>query len=433
MKNFQSIQGIAIFWYSVTAIGCIAAVIIILPILFQFMFTPIVYSAQEDTAVAFRDIHQKTELSNAEICNIVSDSMCNAEVASEEKLLSDGISPEKLSAVKEGETVYLSRKASVIYVSDEYIRIDAKRNPETTKRMWQIIAVTILIDIFSGLLLIVFGTKHAIAPIIRLTDSVSEVAGGNFDLVLENNYKGEVAELYDNFNKMTAELKNIEFLRKDFVNSVSHEFKTPIASIHGFAHMLLDKNNTPEEQEEFTNIILEESDRLSKLSMNLLRLTKLENQQLVKKDEVFLLDEQLRSTILILEPEWEKKSIGFDLSLSEIKILGDEDLLKQVWINLLGNAIRFSPEGGSIEVKLFRAGDKVKVMISDHGIGMDEETRARIFERFYQGDKEHSDKGNGLGLTIVKQILNLCGGSIYVDSAVGVGSTFTVVLPYDKA
>jgi len=269
----------------------------------------------------------------------------------------------------------------------------------------------------------------ALKPILKLSSATKEVAKGNFDVQVENNSDDEVGQLTKNFNKMIRELKSIEYLRKDFINSVSHEFKTPIASIQGFAKLLQKGNLSKEEEQEYADIIVEETTRLSKLSSNILRLSSLENQEMLEKKTVFSLDEQIRKIILLLEHKWSNKNIDFDIELDEIQYHGDEELLQQVWINLLDNAIKFSNTNSSIIVRLYRTASAAKLEISDTGIGMSEETMLRIFERFYQGDKAHSYDGNGLGLSLVKRILDLCNGSIHVKSKLHEGSTFTVELP----
>jgi signal transduction histidine kinase len=150
---------------------------------------------------------------------------------------------------------------------------------------------------------------------------------------------------------------------------------------------------------------------------------------MLEKKTIFSLDEQIRKSILLLEHEWSNKNIDFDIELDEVQYQGDEELLQQVWINLLNNAVKFSNTNSSIAVRLYRTNSAVIVKISDNGIGMSEETMLRIFEKFYQGDKAHSHDGNGLGLSLVKRILDLCNGSIYVESKLCEGSTFTVELP----
>jgi len=314
-------------------------------------------------------------------------------------------------------------------LDDSYIKISLHPHNSIFKLVASRIGLTLLSYIIIGALLIALSGKMALKPILKLSSATKEVAKGNFDVQVENNSDDEVGQLTKNFNKMIRELKSIEYLRKDFINSVSHEFKTPIASIQGFAKLLQKGNLSKEEEQEYADIIVEETTRLSKLSSNILRLSSLENQEMLEKKTVFSLDEQIRKIILLLEHKWSNKNIDFDIELDEIQYHGDEELLQQVWINLLDNAIKFSNTNSSIIVRLYRTASAAKLEISDTGIGMSEETMLRIFERFYQGDKAHSYDGNGLGLSLVKRILDLCNGSIHVKSKLHEGSTFTVELP----
>jgi len=318
---------------------------------------------------------------------------------------------------------------TMLMLDDSYIKISLHPHNSIFKLVASRIGLTLLSYIIIGALLIALSGKMALKPILKLSSATKEVAKGNFDVQVENNSDDEVGQLTKNFNKMIRELKSIEYLRKDFINSVSHEFKTPIASIQGFAKLLQKGNLSKEEEQEYADIIVEETTRLSKLSSNILRLSSLENQEMLEKKTVFSLDEQIRKIILLLEHKWSNKNIDFDIELDEIQYHGDEELLQQVWINLLDNAIKFSNTNSSIIVRLYRTASAAKLEISDTGIGMSEETMLRIFERFYQGDKAHSYDGNGLGLSLVKRILDLCNGSIHVKSKLHEGSTFTVELP----
>jgi len=228
---------------------------------------------------------------------------------------------------------------------------------------------------------------------------------------------------------MVHELSSIETLRNDFVSNVSHEIKTPIASIQGFAKLIQDKNLNDDERSEFTDIIISELSRLSKLTSNILKLSKLENQEVITGKAEFALDEQIRCAILIMEPEWSEKGIDLDIDLDKVSIIGNEDLLQQVWLNIIGNAIKFTEKGGTIGIKLMDLQDKIVIKVSDNGVGMNEETQRHIFDKFYQGDKSHLSKGNGLGLSLVKRIIELCDGEIKVRSKLYYGTTFTIGLP----
>ena len=284
-----------------------------------------------------------------------------------------------------------------------------------------------MMTLVSFFLFIFLTTGRMVRPITRLSEATKKVANGDFTVRLPVKRQDELGQLMENFNHMTRELQSIEYLQKDFIGNVSHEFKTPIASIQGFATLLKSPQTTDEERKEYTDIILKESQRLSRLSQNLLRLSKLEYQQRLTEEAPFSLDEQLRQTVLLLEPEWSQKKIMWDLNLESIVIRGDAELMQQVWINLLGNAIKFSPIGGEISLSLYLS-DTVKIKIRDRGEGMDENTQSHIFERFYQGDTSHAHEGNGLGLPLAKRIIDLHGGVIRVKSAPGEGTTFTVEL-----
>jgi signal transduction histidine kinase len=262
-----------------------------------------------------------------------------------------------------------------------------------------------------------------------LHEATKEVAKGNFDIKVDRYSDDEVGELAESFNKMTAELKSMEMLQKDFISNVSHEFKTPISSIQGFAELMKSGRITDEERREYAEIISAEAERLSKLTSNILKLSKLENQDTMSERNLFSLDEQIRRVILLLEPEWNKKNIQFDLHLNDIMFYGNEELLQQVWLNLLDNAIKFSHRNGKIIVQLYHTGTSIKAKVMDRGIGMDDRTRERIFDKFYQGDTTRASEGNGLGLALVKRIVELSGGKIDVESRRGKGSTFTIVLP----
>lgn len=279
-----------------------------------------------------------------------------------------------------------------------------------------------------GSVLIAIAARMIVKPIQTLTAAAKEVAKGNFDIQIRTRSRDEIGQLSDNFNMMTQELKNIEYLRKDFISSVSHEFKTPITSIQGFARLIKNKKLPLEQFDEYTDIIISETGRLANLSSNLLKLADLENQATPEHNVTFSIDEQIRNVILLLEDKWSAKRIDFDLDLHVIKYCGDEELLQQVWINLISNAIKFSHEGGEIRITAKKEGNVIKVVIADNGIGIADENKDRIFEKFYKGDTSRTKEGSGLGLPIVKKIIERCGGRISFESTLGKGSTFYVEL-----
>lgn len=231
---------------------------------------------------------------------------------------------------------------------------------------------------------------------------------------------------------MIKGLKSTENLQKEFINNVSHEIKTPISSIEGFAKLLKEKDLSNEEREEYANIIIEESERLINLSSRILKLSKLQNQDRIINKQQILVAEQIRRAISLLEPKWEKKNIKINVNLEECCFLGDYELLFQVWINLLDNAIKFLNNDGKIDIKIFSENEYINVMIKDYGMGMKEAEVEKIFERFYQIDKSHSQEGYGLGLAIVKRIVELSEGEIEVKSKEGKGTIVNVKLPISK-
>jgi signal transduction histidine kinase len=293
--------------------------------------------------------------------------------------------------------------------------------------------IALLASLILGTVLSPIIGKRFIKPIKELIEATRVVAKGDFSVrVQERNHRNALDELMKSFNLMAEELGGIEVLRHDFINNFSHEFKTPIVSIRGFAKRLQKASLTEEQRLDYTKIIINEADRLSKMSANILLLSKLKNQQIINDKSEFYMDEQIRNCILLLEKQWEKKNIDFNLELEEIKYVTNEDMLSHVWINLISNAIKFSHENSQITIKCWRDVETVIVSISDEGIGIEKSVIDRIFDQFYQVDASHSVEGNGLGLPLVKRIIELSRGEISVKSEVGVGSIFLIKLPDKK-
>jgi signal transduction histidine kinase len=280
-----------------------------------------------------------------------------------------------------------------------------------------------------GTIIILLVVRSIVKPIKQLSTASKEVAKGNFEIEVKIRSSDEIGQLTADFNLMTKELKNIDFLRKDFVSNVSHEFKTPITSIKGFAKLIRDGRLSDGQILEYSDIIVNESERLSLLSSKLLKLSELDSQMIREQPNSFSLDEQIRKAILILEVQWSQKEIEFDIELEEILITSDQHLLQEVWLNLIQNAIKFSNQKGIIKISLNKKENIAAVTIADNGIGISDEDKERIFERFYKSDKSRSKDGNGLGLVIVKKIVELCNGKVYFESTQGIGTTFTVELP----
>lgn len=284
-----------------------------------------------------------------------------------------------------------------------------------------------------GCAIAVFVGKLIIRPIQNMGAAFDELSKGNFDVRVPTNEKiDEIREMARRFNSMTYDLSHIETLRNDFVVNVSHEFKTPIASIEGYATLLQNRSLTPEKHEHYIEKILDNSRRLTNLSSSILMLSKLENQETVMHKREYRLDEQIRKSILMLESKWTEKDIEFDMDLPRQMYYGSEQLLEQVWSNIIDNAIKHSPSKGIIHVCIEESETQLSVTISDQGDGMSEETQKHIFEKFYQGDSSRKADGNGLGLALVKRIVDLCKGSITVKSELNKGAAFTIELPLEN-
>lgn len=297
------------------------------------------------------------------------------------------------------------------------------------KRVRMITGFTFLISAIIGSIIIVFVVRGIVKPIKRLSRASKEVAKGNFDINVEVKSPDEIGQLTSDFNLMVKELKNIDVLRKDFVANVSHEFKTPITSIKGYGKLIRDNELAKDQLMEYSDIIVSESERLSLLSSKLLKLSELDSKVIREQPTEFSLSEQVRKTILLLEALWSQKNIEFDLQLDEINIKGDKNLLHEVWLNLINNAIKFSNENGIIQILLSKSDNMAIFQITDYGIGISKEDQKHIFERFYKGDHSRSKEGNGLGLVIVKKIVQLSNGRISFKSELSKGTTFVVELP----
>lgn len=238
-----------------------------------------------------------------------------------------------------------------------------------------------------------------------------------------------IYELLHSFNQMTAELGSTEMMRYDFINTFSHEFKTPIVSIRGFAKRLRNENLSPEKQKKYLEYIAEESERLSDLASSVLLIARYENQKLVTEQAEYDLDEQIRGCVLRMEALWSAKGLTFEMDLPKLPYTNNVEMMEHVWMNLISNAIKFSHEGGRIFISSLRKTDSIAITIRDEGIGISPSEIGHIFDKFYQADTAHSSVGNGLGLPLVYRIVQLSGGSIHVKSEVGKGTEFTVTLP----
>ena len=291
--------------------------------------------------------------------------------------------------------------------------------------IWVLVASSALAGVIA-----LFLNHRILRPIRNLGSAMNRVASGDFKLRIDSRSKsGDIQQLYRDFNVMVAELEKTEVLQSDFVSNVSHEFKTPINAIEGYAMLLQDADGATPEQREYVDKILHNTHRLSSLIGDILLLSKVENQTIAREATVFRLDEQVRQSILSLEPRWSEKEIDFDVDLEEISYRGDARLLMHVWNNLIGNAVKFNPPNGAVRLRMSRCDGGVVFTVEDEGPGIPPEARKHIFDKFYQGDSSHREEGNGLGLALVKRILNVCGGEIAQENLPGRGCRFTVRLP----
>ncbi|MBQ7871687.1 MAG: HAMP domain-containing histidine kinase [Oscillospiraceae bacterium] len=272
--------------------------------------------------------------------------------------------------------------------------------------------------------------RRIMAPMVKLSEASRQVAHRNFNVsVSDSSRLEEVQTTFRNFNAMVRELQRIDTLSADFIASVSHEFKTPLTAIEGYAMLLQTPGLAQSEHDEYLDKILTNTHRLSTLVGNILTLSKLETQSLAEQQSVFRLDEQIRQAIVALEPLWAEKEIEFEVELDAVSLRGCETILSLIWSNLISNAIKFSPPGGTVTISLQDQTECAVAQVRDHGCGMTAEVQERIFEKFYQGDPSHKAQGHGLGLALVKRIVELSDGVVEVESAPGAGACFRVILP----
>lgn len=294
------------------------------------------------------------------------------------------------------------------------------------------IFILALTSIIFGSLVSMFALHHVLNPIMELSRAMQKVAKGDYSIRLNVSSSNPMDEMYDlslNFNHMVQELGSTETLHSDFVTNVSHEFKTPLAAISGYATLLQDDTLTPEEKNEYISTIIQSTKELTHMTRNILDLSRLENQTIINERQYFRVDEQIRQSILRIEPAWSAKSLNINPELDSITWYGNMELTAHIWNNLLDNAIKFTPWGGEIHISAHKEGNWLAVTFQDSGIGMTPEVQNHIFDKFYQGDTSHKKKGSGLGLSLVRRIVTLYGGSIELESYPELGSTFKILLP----
>ena len=301
-------------------------------------------------------------------------------------------------------------------------------------------SILTLIIVGQSSVLISFGisfllVKIPLKPINTLINHMNRLAAGDFKTRLSFGKRltknPTFKEISESFNRMAEELENTEMLRGDFINNFSHEFKTPIVSIAGLAKLVNKGDLDDEQRAQYLDAIEAESLRLADMATNVLNLTKVENQTILSDITEFNLSEQIRACVLLLENKWSQKETELVLDFDEINVEGNEELLKQVWINLTDNAIKFSPKGGTVTIEIKEDGESVIVFVKNTGSEISETDRRKIWNKFYQADKSHTTEGNGIGLAIVKRIVDLHGGEVGVESENG-EVCFFVSLPCEQ-
>ncbi|TXK86011.1 HAMP domain-containing sensor histidine kinase [Paenibacillus sp. N3.4] len=331
---------------------------------------------------------------------------------------------ENAVSVKIGIPLTVNATNYAIFLAPKFTE-EARRQSQTA------VASVLFIVLLIGSFLILIASRYIVSPVKRLTLATNRLARGNFNVNIKVKTKDEIGLLTESFNHMAGELKQLEQMRQDFVSNVSHEIQSPLTAIRGFSKALRQNDILEDDRLRYLEIIERESERLSRLSENLLKLASLESEHHPFHPTIFDLDEQIRRIVVFHEPQWSEKRIDMDLALPRVKISGDADQLSQVWMNIIGNAVKFTPQGGHIYVKLVPLTDRVEVRIQDNGIGIQEEDQGRIFDRFYKADQARLREtgGSGLGLAIARKIIDKHQGTIEVQSEWGKGTLFIVTLP----
>lgn len=298
-----------------------------------------------------------------------------------------------------------------------------------------ILVFIFLISTLLGCVLSLIMIKGFYKPINKLKNAMNKVSKGEFEKVENNNSDDEIAELIEIYNKMVSDLKNMEIISNDFVSAVSHEIKTPLSSIKGYASMLKNQDISKDEKLKYINKILIATDNLSNLTNNILNISKIENTALIKNKN-FSLDEQLRECILLLENKWSEKNLNLVINIEPINIFSNKELCQSVFVNILENAIKFTPTNKNIKINLFKicknSSDYAVFEVHDSGVGISQKNLTRIFDKFFQADSSRMTEGNGLGLALVKKIMDRLNGIIEVESSLGIGSCFKVYFPLNK-
>lgn len=358
----------------------------------------------------------------------------------------DRIRPVPEQTVKDvlsGEIYYTANKLIPVSPDKAYVGLPFERdgkayalfiqpNFEFRNKLVFLLSLTVLsIIIGIGSIMTFLLSRFIVNPIMKLADATNQMAKGNFDVQVPVRRGDELGLLAKSFNHMAGELRQLEQMRQDFISNVSHEIQSPLTSIRGFSEALKEPAADLKDRQHYLEIIETESERLSRMVDNLLRLTTLESGQQPDPKELFDLDEELRKVVIINHLLLMQKKIDYDLSLPKTKFLGNKDQLFQVWTNLIHNCIKYTPEGGTMFIELKKDVQHVRIRFTDTGVGIPLQDQPHIFERFYKVDKsrDRSIGGNGLGLAIVKKIVDIHQGRIELESEPGKGTTVTIVLP----
>lgn len=299
---------------------------------------------------------------------------------------------------------------------------------------YQIILTMLITVLLTGSLLILISSRYLVQPLKKFMEATHRIAEGDYTVQMDVKHQDEFGVLAGGFNHMVKELRQIEQMRQDFVSNVSHEIQSPLTSIRGFSMTLLKVDIPPSDRNRYLTIIVTESERLSRLSENLLKLASLESEHHPYTPTSYRLDKQFRQVVIAAEPQWSLKQLDFDLSLQETVVTADEDQMTQVWTNLIANSIKFTPDGGRVSIELLRQREDIIIRITDSGIGISPTEIDRIFQRFYKVDKarDRTYGGSGLGLAIVQKIIALHHGHIHVQSELNQGTIFTVTLKHHE-
>ena len=324
--------------------------------------------------------------------------------------------------------VFVILLVTILVFSGIEILLERTRIVEITYGRLVIVLICAAASITLGSFITAVSIQLPMLPVKKLIRGMTQLANGHYEERMQFREVSAMKEVGNAFNALASELQNTEMLRSDFVNNFSHEFKTPIVSIRGFARILQRLDLTEEQRQEYVGIIVDESTRLANMATNVLNLTKIEKQTILTGKQTFNLSEQLRRCILLLEKKWESKRLEVKAEFAEHLIAGDGELLKEVWVNLLDNAIKFSPEGAELEVRMQRQGPWLEVDVCNHGPQIPPEQLKRLYDKFWQGDPSRASEGTGIGLSIVKKVVDLHGGQISVQSTPE-KTTFTVHLP----